>query len=230
MVFGENNQLTRKIDLSSIHRGCNINWNIEKWSEDTLAIGTHSGLVLLNTNNYGFSRVNYPGWPSAVNENQITINYTDRHGTRWIGLGNTNGVLAFYTKTKTWKHFSPNGKDALFRLRYPTQIAEDKLGNVWMMHGGEGLTRWNYQKQSLDTLIRRFPGITADENDFNCLASDDKGNLWIYLYNHGIIRWHPQKNAIQSPKTIGKPITQKHYTGIPAMWLYSEIIICNEPL
>jgi ligand-binding sensor domain-containing protein/two-component sensor histidine kinase len=223
MVFDENDQLIRKIDLSSLHRGCNINWNIEKWNEDTLAIGTQSGLVLLNTNNYGFSRVNYPGWPSAANENQITINYTDRHGTRWIGLGNTNGVLAFYTKTKTWKYFSPNGKDALFRLRYPTQIAEDKQGNVWMMHGGEGMTRWNYQKQSFDTSIRRFPGITADENDFNCLASDDQGNLWIYLYNHGIIRWHPQKNEIQRYSLQNdwqSNNTQALYTGIPGqLWI-----------
>lgn len=223
IVLDENDHLIRKIDLSSVHRGCNINWNIEKWDEDTLAIGTQSGLVLLNTTNYHFSRVNYPGWPSVANENQVTINYTDRHGTRWLGLGNTNGVLAFYTKTKTWKHFSANEKDAVFKLRYPTQIAEDEQGNVWMMHGGEGLTRWNYQKQSFDTLIRSFPGISADENDFNCLASDDKGNLWIYLYNHGIIRWHPQKNEIQQfnlQNDWQSSSTQALYTGMPGqLWI-----------
>jgi ligand-binding sensor domain-containing protein len=162
-----------------------------------LIIGTQSGLVLLNTNNYNISRINYPDWPAAANEVPVTANYVDRHGTRWIGLGSTNGVLAFYPETKTWKHFSPREKTAVFKLRYPTQIAEDNNGNVWMMHKGEGLTRWNYQKQTFDTLIRRFDGIAADENDFNCLASDDKGNLWIYLYNHGIIRWHPEKNQLQ---------------------------------
>jgi two-component sensor histidine kinase len=85
------------------------------------------------------------------------------------------------------------------------------------------LTRWNYQKQSFDTLIRRFAGITADENDFNCLASDDKGNLWIYLYNHGIIRWHPQKNEIQRYSLQNdwqSNITQALYTGIPGqLWI-----------
>lgn len=197
IVLDENDQLIRKIDLSIIHPGCNMTWNIEKWNEDTLAIGTQAGLVLLNTNDYSLSRINYPGWPSAANENQVTVNYTDRHGTRWIGLGNTNGVLAYYTKTGTWKHFSPREKAHVFKLRYPTQITEDHNGNIWMMHKGEGLTRWNYQKQTFDTLIRRFDGVSADENDFNCLASDDKGNLWIYLYNHGIIRWNPEKKQLQ---------------------------------
>ena len=223
IVLDETDQLIRKIDLSIIHPGCNMNWSIEKWNEDTLAIGTQAGIVLLNTGNYSLSRVNYPGWPSVANENPVTLNYTDRHGTRWIGLGNTNGVLAYYAKTGTWKHFSPRAKDAVFKLRYPTQIAEDKNGNIWMMHKGEGLTRWNYQKQTFDTLIRRLDGITADENDFNCLASDDKGNLWIYLYNHGIIRWNSEKNQFQRyswQSDWQSEYIQALYTGIPGqLWM-----------
>lgn len=223
IVLDENDQFIRKIDLSVIHPGCNMNWNIEKWNDDTLAIGTQAGLVLLNTSNYSLSRVNYTDWPSAANENQVTLNYTDRHGTRWIGLGNTNGVLAYYTKTGTWKHFSPHEKAAGFKLRYPTQIAEDKNGNIWMMHKGEGLIRWNYQKQTFDTLIKGFDGMTADENDFHCLASDHKGNLWIYLYNHGIIRWNPEKKQLQRYSWQNDWQTEyieALYTGIPGqLWM-----------
>jgi len=224
MVFDENDQLIRKIDLSSLHRGCNMIWNIDRWNEDTLIIGTQSGLVLLNTNNYHFCRINYPGWPSAANENQVTINYTDYHGTRWIGLGNTNGVLAFYPTTRTWKHFSPHDRSVIFKLRYPTQIAEDKNGNVWMMQRGEGgLTRWSYQKQTFDTLIRRFDDLNADENEFNCLASDNEGNLWIYLFNQGIIRWHPQKKQLQKFRFQSywqNESVQSLYTGMPGqLWI-----------
>jgi ligand-binding sensor domain-containing protein/two-component sensor histidine kinase len=224
MVFNENDQLIRKINLSGLHPGCNMIWNIDKWNEDTLIIGTQSGLVLLNTNNYHFSRINYPGWPLAANENQVTTNYTDRHGTRWLGLGNTNGVLAFNPKTLAWKYFSPRDKNAIFKLRYPTQIAEDKSGDVWMMQKGEGgLTRWNYQKQTFDTLIRRFDDLDADENDFTCLASDDEGNLWIYLYNHGIIRWHPQKKQLQGYRFQSywqNEYVQSLYTGVPGqLWI-----------
>lgn len=68
MIFGENDQFMRKIDLSALHPGCNMTWNIDKWNDDTLIIGTQSGVVLLNTNNYRFSRVSYPGWPAAANE------------------------------------------------------------------------------------------------------------------------------------------------------------------
>ena len=223
LVIDENDQLVRKIDFSPLHEGCNMIWNIGKWSDDTLIISTQTGLVLLNTNNYHFSRINYPGLPPAANEVPIPVNYVDRHGTRWIGLGNTNGVLAFYPETKTWKHFSPQEKGSVFKLRYPTQVAEDDKGNIWMMHKGEGLTRWNYQKQTFDTLIRRFDGISADESDFNCLASDDKGNLWIYLYNHGIIRWHPEKNQVQRYNWQNDWQTEyieALYTGIPGqLWM-----------
>ena len=110
IVLDENDQLIRKIDLSLLNPGCNMTWSIDKWNDDTLIIGTQAGLVLLNTNNYNISRINYPGWPAAANEVPIAANYIDRHGTRWIGLGITNGVLAFYQETKTWKHFSPRKK------------------------------------------------------------------------------------------------------------------------
>jgi ligand-binding sensor domain-containing protein/two-component sensor histidine kinase len=223
IVLDENDQLYRKIDLSSLHPGCNMIWNIDEWNEDTLVIGTQSGLVLLNTNNYHFSRINYPGWPSAANEAPISVNYTDRHGTRWIGLGNTNGVLAFYPKTKTWKHFFPNEEPETFKLRYPAEIAEDKEGNLWMMLRESGLTRWNYQKQSFDTLIRRFDELGVDENDFNCMAIDGEGNLWMSFHNHGIIRWHPQKKQLQ--KFPFQNYRQNEdalalYTGVPGqLWI-----------
>lgn len=223
LVLDGNDRLIRKIDLSPLHPGCNMTWSINRWSDDTLLIGTQTGLVLLNTNNYHFSRMRIPGLPSVANEVPISTNYTDRQGTRWIGLGSTNGVLAFFPATKTWKHFSPKEKDAVFKLRYPTQITEDNNGNVWMMHRGEGLTRWNYQKQTFDTLIRRFDGISADENDFSCLASDEKGNLWIYLYNHGIIRWHPEMNELQRYDWQADWQTEyidALYTGLPGqLWM-----------
>jgi len=224
LVFDEKDRLIRKINLSSLHPGCNMIWNIDKWDDDTLVIGTQSGLVLLNTNNYHLSRIQYAGWPVPANESPVTTDYVDRHGTRWIGLGNTNGVLAFYTKTKTWKYFSPADKNAIFKLRYPTQIAEDRSGNIWMMHRGEGgLTRWNYQKQTFDTLVRRFDELNADDNDLRCLASDDEGNLWLYLYNHGIIRWYPQKKQLQKydfPSYWQNESVQEFYTGVPGqLWI-----------
>jgi ligand-binding sensor domain-containing protein/two-component sensor histidine kinase len=224
LVFDENDRLLRKINLSSLHPGCNMIWNIEKWDEDTLVIGTQSGLVLLNTNNYHFIRIHYAGWPTPANESPVTIDYTDRRGTRWIGLGNTGGVLAFYTKTKTWKYFSPADKNAIFKLRYPTQMAQDKNGNIWMIHRGEGgLTRWNYQKQTFDTLVRRFDELNADDNDFGCLASDNEGNLWLYLYNHGILRWYPQKKQFQKydfPSYWQNESVQEFYTGVPGqLWI-----------
>ena len=223
LVLDERDQLTHKIDLSPLHRGCNMTWSIDKWNDDTLIIGTQTGLVLLNTKNYHFSRIGYPGWPAVANEVPISAYFTDSHGTSWIGLGSTNGVLALYHGTKTWRHFSPQERDAVFKLRYPTQIAEDNKGNVWMMHKGEGLTRWNYAKQTFDTLIRGFDGISADENDFNCLATDEKGNLWIYLYNHGIIRWHPEKKQLQRYSWQNDWQTEyieALYTGLPGqLWM-----------
>jgi ligand-binding sensor domain-containing protein/two-component sensor histidine kinase len=224
MIFDENDQFVRKIDFTSLHPGCNMIWNIDKWNDDTLIIGTQSGVVLLNTNNYRFSRVNYPGWPTTANESPITIDYIDRHGTRWMGLGNTNGVLAFYSRTRTWKHFSPGDKHVIFKLRYPTQIAEDNDGNIWMIHTTEGgLVRWNYQKQTFDTLVRRFNDLDAGENDFNCLASDNEGNLWMYLQNHGIICWDQAKHRVQKYRFQSywqNENVQALYAGIPGqLWV-----------
>lgn len=223
LVFDENERFIRKIDMSALSPGCNMIWNIDKWSEDTLIIGTQTGIVLLNTNNYHFNRVSYAGWPVVANENPVTTNYTDRHGTRWFGLGNTNGVLLYFPETRTWKHFSPNAKNAVFRMRYPTQIAEDKNGDVWLMQAKEGrLTRWNYQKQNFDTLIHDFEGINTDDNNFNCIAADDKHNLWMYLQNQGVICWDPLKQIIQRypVPAMQNAYAQGLYTGIRGqLWI-----------
>jgi signal transduction histidine kinase/ligand-binding sensor domain-containing protein len=218
LIFDENDRFVRKIDMSSLTPGCNMIWNIDQWSEDTLIIGTQSGIVLLNTNNYHFNRINYPGWPSAANESPITTSYTDSRGTRWVGLGNTNGVLLYYSKTRTWKHFSPNDKNAVLKMRYPTNITEDKSGDIWLMQAKEGrLTRWSYQKQNFDTLIHDFEGINADDNNFNCMTADEKGNLWLYLQNQGLINWDPLKGIIKRyrvPGILQNAYAQALYTGI----------------
>lgn len=197
LVLDTNFHLIRQIDLGSFGHECNNNWSIDHWSKDTLILATQQGIILLNTSNYWFGRPLYKNWLEVANQVPITTTFKDSRGIYWLGLGQTNGTLAFNTITQHWTQFFPGSANTGFKLRYPAGIAEDIFGNVWMLQREEGIIRWNYRKQIFDTLITSFKGFDANENNFSGLAADKKGNLWLFFSTKEIAKWNLINMQIQ---------------------------------
>ena len=167
----------------------NLPWNITYYTKDTLLITTQLGALLLNTVNYSLKKLMRAGLPSAFDSSAITSSLIDSHHQLWMGIGQGNGVFMMNMITYTGKYFSPKIPNAVFKLRYPLSIAEDRNGNIWM-GGTEGITRWNQQKQSFDTMITQLPGIGNISGNPNDFKIDTANNLWVMEKDFVLIKWN----------------------------------------
>jgi ligand-binding sensor domain-containing protein/two-component sensor histidine kinase len=202
MIFDEQKKQPEQIDLRPYSNAGNDLWNISPWYNDTLAIATQMGLLFYNMTN---GKISKPGknFPVGVNLFPITYVFRDSHNNAWIGLGFGHGVLRYDSATKRITEFYPGESDTSFRLRYPFNITEDTWGNIWFIHAGQGLTRWNYQKQTFDTLITSFDKEGIHYYDFLSVDADGEGNLWLGLVDHGLMKWNIKsgKRKIYSVKS-----------------------------
>jgi ligand-binding sensor domain-containing protein len=162
-VYDDSFHFMRNISFRKAGKN-NLPWSISYYAKDTLFIATQEGALLLNTVDYSLKKFWQPGMPSVIDSNAIICPLVDSHHQLWLGIGNGNGVFRMDLSTHAWKYFSPKSKNAIFKLRYPMSIGEDKNENIWMS-GAEGITRWNPLKQIFDTLITKLPGIGGITGD-----------------------------------------------------------------
>ena len=188
LVYDDSLHFIRTIDFQKAGKK-NFFWNVSFFNKDTLLISDGTGAMLMNTINYGVKNFWLPGMPAALDSNAQVCSFIDSHHYIWMGIGSGNGVFRMNVITHQWKYFSPQIPNALFKLRYPLSIDEDKNGNVWMS-GAEGITRWNYQKQTFDTLITSLPAIGDINGSWSFFTIDDQNNMWVIEKGPVLVRWN----------------------------------------
>lgn len=108
----------------------NIVWNFRQQADDTLWIGTQTGLMWYNTTTREMGRL-LRSHPAVLDSFAITTQYTDSRGLVWIGIGLGNGVAAFDPAENTFTLY-PN-KPGGYPYRYPLAIDEDAESNLWFV-------------------------------------------------------------------------------------------------
>lgn len=188
LVYDDSLHFIRNISFNKAGKR-NLPWNISLYKKDTLLITTGFGALLLNTIDYSIKKFWQPGMPAVIDSNGIVCSFIDSHNQLWMGIGGGNGVFRMDMLSHRWKYFSPKTAGALFKLRYPVCILENKDANVWMA-GSEGITRWNYQKQSFDTLITKFPGVGNIIGSWSYFTIDSESNFWAVEKGNVLIKWN----------------------------------------
>ncbi len=197
----------------------NLPWSINFYAKDTLLIATQEGALLLNAVDYTLKKFWQPGMPAVIDSSAIISPFVDSHHQLWLGIGNGNGVFRINLFTNTWKYFSPKSNDAVFKLRYPMSIGEDKNGNIWMS-GREGITRWSLLKQTFDTIITKLPGIGDITGDRpNYFTTDDQNNLWILEKDFVLVKWNLTTNQFTNfPRPVN--ISPLNTSAVYGPWDY----------
>jgi len=212
LVYNDSLHFIRNINFNKAGKS-NWPWNISYYTKDTLLIATGAGALLLNTVDYTVKKFWQKDMPAVIDSNAITSSLVDSHQQLWMGISKGNGVFKINMSTHEWKYFSPKVADAIFKLRYPTSIAEDRNGNVWMS-GAEGITRWNQQKQTFDTLIKELPGLNDVTPSWNYLTIDGDNNLWLLKADLILAKWNlntQQLKFIRRPANIPPLIAETIY-------------------
>jgi len=155
------------------------------YDADTLWVATVKGLFWLNKNNYTNGRVP-TALPRLRQSNGLT--YAEDHsGHIWLSFGGLNKVQRYDRATRQFTELSGQ-QYPLMRITHCFTMAEDKDGNMWL--AGDGFCRWNWKKNTIDTLIP-FPRVAPLLRNYaSMIGSDDSSNLWLYSNDNGVLRFN----------------------------------------
>lgn len=202
-VYDDSLRFIRNISFNKAGKR-NLPWNISLYTKDTLLITTSYGALLLNTIDYTIKKFWQPGMPAVIDSNAIVSSFIDSRNQLWMGIGGGNGVFTIDILTHKWKYFSPKTAAAVFKLRYPVCIGEDRDSIIWMA-GAEGITRWNYHKETFDTLITKLPGLDNITGSWSYFTIDSNNNFWVLEKGMMLIKWNLSTRQFTSFPLPGIP-------------------------
>ena len=155
------------------------------YAPDTLWIATVQGLFWLNKHNFTNGRV-----PTTLHRLRQSngLTYTeDRSGHIWLSFGGLNKVQRYDRATRQFTELTDQ-QYPLMRITHCFSMAEDNDGNMWL--AGDGFCRWNWKKNTIDTLIP-FPRVAPLLRNYtSVIGSDKSNNLWLYSNDNGILRFN----------------------------------------
>ncbi len=144
---------------------------------------------------------NYSNRPPVLDSVSIMALLKDSRGYIWMSLSRSNGIVRLDTRQKVYKHF-PSSKGFL-PFRYPSNIVEDKTGDLWMTcQWGGGLVRWRHEKDSFEVVEsmtgRMENGYKFPTDIHGGLVFDADGNLYLGTQTVGVLKYNPQTHHFQN--------------------------------
>jgi hypothetical protein len=150
-------------------------------------------MLWFNTLNYHVGRLIFPPQLAWTNENHSISMIEDAQKNIWISFGRINTVIRFNRNTREFTDIS-GPKNPLLKITYCFSMGKDKQGNVWF--AGDGLSRWNAAKQTVDTLIV-YSSVAKMLTGYMVILDLDKdNNLWLFSRNNGIIQYDCTNNKM----------------------------------
>jgi len=187
MLDRKTGKIKKELLFSPREKFSNSVTNILPYQKDTLWIATAGGIVWLNKHNFHYGRVPTPpelDWIQRVNSRCF---FTDSKGDIWISFGGLNSLVRYNLDTHSFTNISV-AENPLLKITFVFSIAEDLQGNIWL--AGDGLCRWNREKQRVDTLIP-YPKVSRLLlNYMYILDRDSNNNLWLSSFNNQIIQFN----------------------------------------
>ncbi|MDP4262386.1 MAG: two-component regulator propeller domain-containing protein [Bacteroidota bacterium] len=191
----------------------NFIWNIRQINEDTLWVGTQAGLFWYSVSQKKYGHLPaYPGKPSSLDSVPVTTQFVDSHGLVWMGLGKGKGLCYYDMKTRRFTYYPANTPDG-YPLRYPTNIAEDRKGDLWLVNDASATLVYHKRNtegfQSI-TLPVAAPNRLSNLSGILC---EDDTTIWLGTVMNGLIKFNP---ATRSMTMYGheKGLSNSHISSI----------------
>lgn len=125
--------------------------------------------------------------------------FLDSKGNPWIypGLGD-KGVLKYDFEKLCWVYYGSNHQDfsspydRLITSDLVRDLAEDKLGQIWIATDHGGINILDKQSKNM-TVLRNDPMNPNSISQNSCISlfCDDNGIVWVGTYKNGVSFYHP---------------------------------------
>ena len=162
-------------------------FSICKDRENTLWIGTLSGLNTYNYESDSFTRI------KELEGAFVQDIFEDTDGNIWIATF-VKGLFLFNPKTRTWKNFIHSSNSGSLPYNKTTSVFEDSKRRIWITTEGGGFCRYDKKTQSFVT-VNSTNGLPNDV--VYQIKEDNSGNLWLST-NSGLVKYLPETSVMEN--------------------------------
>ncbi len=157
---------------------------ISGYEKNRLLIGSDDGLYLMEKSTGAIQRVDDPGDPSSLSDQNVYSIYNDREGGIWIGTY-FGGVNYLSANRNAIEHHYPGFSDSYLSGKAVSQFCEDEKGNLWIATEDGGLNYFDVQKKQFRKIKPQKTGNGLSYHNLHSLVLDGD-NLWIGTFSSGI--------------------------------------------
>jgi streptogramin lyase/two-component sensor histidine kinase len=177
---------------SKLASGSNITFDLRRIDGHYYA-ATDRGILKFNEATERFEDTGLIPERLLANEASAVCIHKDIRGEWWFGVGRGVGLVRIDTagNTRVYDHYLAAPGTALhLPIRYPSVIAEDAQGDLWMgLARVEGmLIRWDRKADRFDTVHVAVEGLPVQRIPVTDLHFDREDNLWVTTYSYGVLR------------------------------------------
>jgi hypothetical protein len=160
---------------------------------DTLYAATGTGVHRFNETSCSFVPTDI--LPDSLRLKGIsTTLLLDSKGEMWIGSGGGVGLWRRNLRTGDgvlYNHYRyPKGSKYYLPIRYPTSIAEDKNGDIWMgLNRVEGsLVKWNRATETFETVELTVDGLHLTRLIVGDIVANGN-SVWVGTSSNGLLKY-----------------------------------------
>lgn len=187
MIDSKTMRLKKKLSFYQGHDYWNMIINMRQYHPDTLWISCVPGIVWLNLKNFNYGKVKLP---EELQNKALVLGALNQNNDAWMCGYLKNLAVCYSAKTREFKSYS-TATHPPFSFSKPKHIVYDAHKNVWF--GGHGLSRFNTQTQTFDTLMHYFAGANKFEDNILCVSPDPYGSLWFHVVENGLVQYQTEQ-------------------------------------
>ena len=169
---------------------------ISGYEKNRLLIGSDDGLYLMEKTTGAVQRVDDPGDPSSLSDQNVYSIYNDREGGIWIGTY-FGGVNYLSANRNAIEHHYPGYSDSYLSGKAVSQFCEDEKGNLWIATEDGGLNYFDVQKKQFRKIKPQKTGNGLSYHNLHSLVLDGD-NLWIGTFSSGIDLLNVKTNTFRN--------------------------------
>ncbi|MDQ3277653.1 MAG: histidine kinase [Bacteroidota bacterium] len=160
---------------------------------DTVYAATSTGTFYFHEGKQRFVGPPFP-IPDSLKKGGDKIIFRDSHFNWWIGIYG-RGLYRYNTltgKSCFYSLYRSATSPEYLEMLYPTSIAEDSRGHLWMgrASGSATFTRWDPKTESFTVVPARFNEQVIRNFAINSIAVDGADNVWLATTEFGLLQYN----------------------------------------
>ncbi|MCA0932497.1 response regulator [Lutimonas saemankumensis] len=193
---------------------------LENEENNKLLIGTETGLVIFNTDNYSFKNITKNSTKGQISNDVIKTVYPVNSNEIWFGTD--FGLNRYSIETgETLSFFHNFGNINSISHDVINTLYQDRQGNLWI-GTNNGVNKILISDNSILFNQTGNNGKQhAESFEVNSILEDRKGNYW-FASNEGLIKYDPDKNKYSEfhpPQILHTKVSKIYIDDEDNIWL-----------